>query len=546
MASKYVFTFLSVFLLLCGAYSSFAQEGKQYQIALFPCGGEYYDSLEQQITRTLQTNIQTDRSSTLVYSHYDNQLNEPRIKSPNRLWVGGEIRKRPDLDLVYALARERGFDGVVMCWGKVGPTSWTTRRPHPVWVYLIDVAQRKVYSQKGTSKEKEVKKITNQVFADFVKGRPTVVQAKTAETMQPESLTGGDQQTDHFTPYRIGLFPVSGKMSRQLARSLVASFKKNPTLVFTYSYYNDALNEPRIKNRDRLWAGSEVEKKPNLELVYALARERELDGVIMMSGKGVDASFGKANLQKPITFYLIDVAQHKVYRGQVTKEAQVERIAKRIVGDFVKGRPKVVQAKTSETPQTVVAKGAPTPIISTPGGIELARGTLVPVELIENINTTYTNTRELVYLSVTADVKVSDKVAIPRGALVKAKIGAIKKHKTLGRAGDLSFHPVAVAALDGQWVSLVQEDFGAEGAGPSFGALYWIGVFAKGRAAFVLRGTQYEVIVERDAVIDTGKRKPLASLRKADFQTTPGFGQSNSQSNSLKVNQGAISCWISP
>jgi len=39
----------------------------------------------------------------------------------------------------------------------------------------------------------------------------------------------------------------------------------------------------------------------------------------------------------------------------------------------------------------------------------------------------------------------------------------------------------------------------------------------------VLRGTQYEVIVDQDAVIDTGKRKPLASLRNADFQTTARF-----------------------
>ncbi len=130
----------------------------------------------------------------------------------------------------------------------------------------------------------------------------------------------------------------------------------------------------------------------------------------------------------------------------------------------------------------------------------------------------------MVYLSVTADVRVGDKVAIPKGAQVKAKIGdIIKKRGTFGRAGDLSFHPVSVAALDGQWISLAQEEFRTEGAGPSTTGILGIGIMAKGAAAFVLRGTQYEVIVERDAVIDTAKSRPLASLRKADFQTTARF-----------------------
>lgn len=39
----------------------------------------------------------------------------------------------------------------------------------------------------------------------------------------------------------------------------------------------------------------------------------------------------------------------------------------------------------------------------------------------------------------------------------------------------------------------------------------------------MLRGRAYEVTIRRDAVIDTGKSKPLASLRKADFQTTAKF-----------------------
>ena len=340
------------------------------------------------------------------------------------------------------------------------------------------------------------------------------------------SFAQQDQQATPATPYRIGIFPGGGKfgsgtladMDQQAVRILQINIKKNPALVLAYSHYDDVLNEPRIKNRDRLWVGGQVQKKPNAEVVYRLARERGLDGVVMYWGRSSGLAY---RTSRPIDLYLIDVAERKVYMSEgTTKDSDVRKMTKRVIADFVKHRPQARLAKIGEAVQPIVAKQT----IPIPGGVTLVRGTLVPVELIENINTKYSNARELVYLSVTADVRVGDNVAIPTGALVKAKIGdIIKKRGTFGRAGDLSFHPVAVAALDGQWISLAQEEFRTEGAGPSTKGILGIGILAKGAAAFVLRGTQYEVIVERDAVIDTAKSKSPASLRKADFQTTARF-----------------------
>ncbi len=146
-----------------------------YRMAIFPAGGKFGWSadagLEERVARTLQTSIQEDRALVLAYSYYDDVLNEPRIKNPERLWVGGEVRKKPNLDVVYRLAREHAVDGVVMCWGGQLGTSWATGTPDPLWVYLIDVERRQVYRREGTTKENSVRKLTKQVFADFMKWR---------------------------------------------------------------------------------------------------------------------------------------------------------------------------------------------------------------------------------------------------------------------------------------------------------------------------------------------------------------------------------------
>lgn len=94
-----------------------------------------------------------------------------------------------------------------------------------------------------------------------------------ANSVQPNRVCLGDGPgafSSCATTTRVGLGLVDGD--------------SNLDAVFAYSYYDDVLNEPCIKNRDRLWVGGEVGKKPNQEVVYRLARERGIDGVVMCWG----------------------------------------------------------------------------------------------------------------------------------------------------------------------------------------------------------------------------------------------------------------------
>ncbi len=106
----------------------------------------------------------------LAYSDYDSALNKPRIKKPRRLWVGSVLRKKPNTELVYRMARERKADGVVMVWARArGTTGAAGLEQMPMTLYLIDVDRRQVYQREGTVGT--VKKMAGRVFADFIKGR---------------------------------------------------------------------------------------------------------------------------------------------------------------------------------------------------------------------------------------------------------------------------------------------------------------------------------------------------------------------------------------
>ncbi len=165
--------------------SCFAQEGEQtsrstpYRIAIFPPVGQLgwgQDAgVEERVARILEKSIEKDRALTLAYVYHDDSLNEPRIRKPDRLWVGSAVQKKPNLELVFTLAQERDIDGVLMYWG--------TRRGYasegfPMSVYLIDVERRHGCRKTGTTKESDLDQLTRQLLAQFLDGRPQVVFAK--------------------------------------------------------------------------------------------------------------------------------------------------------------------------------------------------------------------------------------------------------------------------------------------------------------------------------------------------------------------------------
>lgn len=162
--------------------------------------------------------------------------------------------------------------------------------------------------------------------------------------------------------------------------------------------------------------------------------------------------------------------------------------------------------------------------------VTLPTGTPIPLVLVENINANINVVGETVKLKVATNVVVDGEVVVPKGALVIAKVGLAQKRKSLGKAGTLEFFPVRAQTIDGQWVSLEKDNFGAQGrtrTGATIGhVIAWgpLGLFAKGRAAYALRGLEYEATVAQDRTIDTEKVEPLPSVKEAAFRTSAKFG----------------------
>lgn len=169
------------------------------------------------------------------------------------------------------------------------------------------------------------------------------------------------------------------------------------------------------------------------------------------------------------------------------------------------------------------ASGAETQASSPPvesAVVTVTAGTTVGAVLMENVNSGLNSVGENVLLHTTEDVAVNGRVAIAKGAQIKAQIGGLGQRGMMGKGGDLSFTPISVQAVDGQWVPLDKDQMGARGAGASVGAILGIGLFASGKSAFVLRGTAYDVSIRRDTAIDTSKETPRPTMQAADFDAS--------------------------
>lgn len=157
--------------------------------------------------------------------------------------------------------------------------------------------------------------------------------------------------------------------------------------------------------------------------------------------------------------------------------------------------------------------------------VTVAAGTTVGAELFENVNSSFNSIGEVVQLNATADVEINGRVVIAKGAPIKAQVSTVGQRGMMGKGGDLSFSPVSVQAVDGQWIPLDKDQMGAVGAGAHGGMIFTVGLFAKGRAAFVQRGTAYEVSIRRDTPIDTSKSVALHVVPAADLQVSASVGE---------------------
>lgn len=173
-----------------------------------------------------------------------------------------------------------------------------------------------------------------------------------------------------------------------------------------------------------------------------------------------------------------------------------------------------------------LSAGAQTPAATDESAtVTVLGGTTIGAALIENVNSSFNTIGETVLLNTTSEVVVNGHVAIAKGALIKAQVSSVGQRGMVGKGGDLSFSPVSVQAVDGQWLSLDKDQLGATGAGASGGMIFAVGMFAKGRAAFVQRGTTYQLSIRRDAPVDTSQALSPKALRAADLQVTATVGE---------------------
>jgi hypothetical protein len=134
----------------------------------------------------------------------------------------------------------------------------------------------------------------------------------------------------------------------------------------------------------------------------------------------------------------------------------------------------------------------------------LVEGTTIPVKLSQNINANMDITGTTVYFSVTEDVFVEDVLLIKEGEFVKGFISEAVGRKSLGKGGQLTITPKSLKTSNNQLVKFEQNPLASEGrkrTGATVAhVVMWgpLGLFAKGRAAFIMRGTEFDLTVESD------------------------------------------------
>jgi hypothetical protein len=152
--------------------------------------------------------------------------------------------------------------------------------------------------------------------------------------------------------------------------------------------------------------------------------------------------------------------------------------------------------------------------------VTMPAGTVVTVELMENVQSAFNTEGEFVYLRVTERVLVDGKTVVPEGAVVEAIVDNTENRGMGGKSGSINFHPVRIAAADGEWLPLDPTNFGEQGEGATGGAIFAIGMFARGKPGFVQRGATYRVTTRRDKEVDLVALRPPLELAAAEVKFT--------------------------
>jgi TPR repeat protein len=183
-----------------------------YKLAIFPFEVDTFDAnVSDQLAKKLEANIRSDRSLSLVFSHYNDALNDPPIAKPPSLWVRG----KPSVELIVKLGRSRGADAVIV--GRledmVDHSAFVGSVGTDMQLYLIDLHSQAVYRRSGTTRD--IKKLTHKLVAEWGSKRAVASERSTpTHTATPPATTAvkssGDftaamqayQQGDYATALR--------------------------------------------------------------------------------------------------------------------------------------------------------------------------------------------------------------------------------------------------------------------------------------------------------------------------------------------------------
>jgi hypothetical protein len=271
---------------------------RPYKIGIFPAAGDFghlnRGTQEEQTADLLRKQIKTSGQFVLAYSYYHDYLSEPKIKAPDKVWADAGFRKKPNLDQIYRLARERNLSAVVMAWGDAPDTygvGYDSESPsNPVFLYIVDVQRQGVNRRKGTFAD--VRRMSQQVFADFLKNRSQVLQAQA--TPPPTTLAKAAPATQPDKERELlrgiaGKWRGRGTSARGTSYLITYIFREDGSFNVSWSWGTNANRRQDPPGTLRV-NGSHFEYKNPDDLLWTITPHKDKKGRRILKGRREDGS----------------------------------------------------------------------------------------------------------------------------------------------------------------------------------------------------------------------------------------------------------------
>ena len=177
-------------------------------------------------------------------------------------------------------------------------------------------------------------------------------------------------------------------------------------------------------------------------------------------------------------------------------------------GKIAKNWPKYKEEQGSKLAQGAAETPAYSKPASTEGMVQIAAGTPVAVELMENLNSGHVEPGAVVWVRTAKDIEVGGNLFVRAGTPIKAIVRGVQEKGHWSKGGKLDITMVSVTAADGTVCPLIGQiaQTGAKAsavaptiaAAGSLGAAIAIGGLMKGHQAFYPAGETTEVFTSQE------------------------------------------------